>query len=149
MEYPYMDRKILTDFNKYINDTKTTLPNMFNIDEIMNTKLEPNSGYPHENIIETESSTIIEIALAGWKKRDIDVTLKENKLIVSGTVKEKKKKDEVNYIKKGIAKRSFIREYLLATFSVVKDCSITDGILSITVERQIPEEMKEKKITIK
>ena len=87
----------------------------------------------------------LELAVAGFGENDIEVVAEKNKLSVVGL---KSEKDERNYIVKGIAGRSFTREFVLADTIVVRDVVLTDGILTIKLENVIPEEQKPRKIPI-
>jgi molecular chaperone IbpA len=87
----------------------------------------------------------ITLAVAGFKPDEIDVTAQQNLLIVSG---RKAEQDEGNYIHRGIAARSFERHFVLGDYVQVKGADMKDGLLTIELQREIPEEMKPKKIEI-
>ena len=121
--------------------TTTNLPVLF-------TELKNNSNYPKFNIIELDEDTQrLDLALAGWKKNEIIVTVRENELSISG--KKEPEEKEVNYITHNIAYRDFVFERTLNKYWKVKDVTMTDGILSLTVKREIPEEAKPKTFEIK
>jgi molecular chaperone IbpA len=110
-------------------------------------------NYPPFDLIKLgENDYRIELAVAGFKPDELDITAQENVLIVSG-----RKKDESddgsspggsNYIYRGIATRSFERRFALADHIQVRGADMKDGLLSIELVREIPESMKPKKINI-
>ena len=105
------------------------------------------NNYPPYNVIKEDDDTyIVEIALAGFDKSDLSVTVDNGNLIVKG---EKEKKDDVEFTHKGIATRSFTRSFALGEFMEVTKAEFENGMLSITVERIVPEEKKPKSIKIK
>ena len=93
----------------------------------------------------------IEVALAGFNKNDIEVVSKENTLTVKSKKEEtsdkKDKKDEV--LHKGISKRYFERSWTIAEDVKVNGAELKDGLLTVSLERIIPEEKKAKTIDIK
>ena len=104
-------------------------------------------GFPHYNIIEKgDHQYTIEMALAGYSKSDVDVELADGVLTIKSI---KSVKDSDNKIYRGIASRNFTRKFTLADDIVVKDGSLKDGMLSIELERIIPEEKKPRLIKIK
>jgi molecular chaperone IbpA len=105
------------------------------------------TAFPPVNIIKTGDYTYsVELAVAGYKRDEIDITTEKNSLRVTG---KKVEKDEREYIAKGIAGRTFSRQFVLSDTVVVRDANLADGILSIELENVIPEEQKPRKITIK
>ena len=110
------------------------------------TKSVPN--YPPYNIRKTGDATyVIEIAVAGFGQGDIDIEIKDNVLTVQGKVKadEEGKKD---FLFKGIANRSFTRTFALDDHVEVKDAELENGMLTVFLERLIPEHKKPRKIAI-
>jgi molecular chaperone IbpA len=105
------------------------------------------TAFPPVNIIKTGDYTYnVELAVAGYKRDEIDITTEKNSLRVTG---KKVDKDEREYLAKGIAGRTFSRQFVLSDTVVVRDANLADGILSIELENVIPEEQKPRKITIK
>jgi len=105
------------------------------------------TAFPPVNIIKTGDYTYsVELAVAGYKRDEIDITTEKNSLRVTG---KKVEKDEREYIAKGIAGRTFSRQFVLSDTVVVRDANLADGILSIELENVIPEEQKPRKINIK
>ena len=101
-------------------------------------------SYPPYNIKRDGDNFTIEMALAGFSKDDIEVTVTEDMLTVSSN-KENSKKDELY---KGISDRKFTRNFSMADDIVVKNVKLKDGLLTIELEREIPEEKKPRKIKI-
>ncbi len=108
------------------------------------------SGFPPYNIQKTEDFKFeIEMALAGFDKKDISVEVAEGVL----TIKSIKDKDtgatDEFTLYKGISKRNFTRKFTLADDIVVNDAKLENGMLTISLERIIPEEKKPRQITVK
>lgn len=117
---------------------------IFNILE--NTTL-TTTAFPPVNIIKVDDDNfVIELAVAGYKQNEIEISSELNSLKVVG---KKEEKDERTYISKGIAGRSFSRDFTLADTIVVRKANLSDGILSIHMENVIPEGKKPRKIEIK
>ena len=107
------------------------------------------TGYPHYDIIKTsETNYKIEMALAGFNKDNIDIELQDGTLTVKSKTTEHNKKNN-NFIHKGISERSFLRKFTLSEEINVKSAEMNDGILSIFLERIIPEHKKAQTIKIK
>jgi len=106
------------------------------------TAFETHSNYPPYNLIkESDTQFRLEIALAGYRKEDIEVTTEWNKLFIkAGKVDE----DSDQYIHRGMAKRAFTRSWTLSDDVVVGDVSFVDGLLSVNISRVIPEHQKKK-----
>ena len=109
-------------------------------------------NFPPYNIVKTGENTYdVELALAGFNKKDIDIEYRENIL----TVKSKKqdKADETDpdgdMIHRGISKRMFSRSFTIANDVEVKGAELKDGLLKVSLERIIPEHKKAKTIEIK
>ena len=102
--------------------------------------------YPPFDLVSVDKDHFrINLALAGFRQDEIDITAQENQLIVSG---KKRDDDKATYIHRGIATRSFERRFSLADHIRVTDAALKDGLLSIELEREIPEAMKPRKINI-
>ena len=106
------------------------------------------SGYPPYNIRKiNEAQYVIEIALAGFSKEDIEVEVTEGNLAIRS--KEEKETDEDDsFVHKGIAKRSFLRSFTLSDDIIVKGADLKDGMLIINLEKVIPDEKKPRLIQI-
>jgi molecular chaperone IbpA len=107
------------------------------------------TNYPPYNVITTDDEDVffIELAVAGFAKEDLDISVKEQVLTVKGEIKESK--DEAKYAHRGIATRKFTREFALAEFIEVTGATAENGMLKISLERIVPEDKKPKTIKIK
>ena len=102
--------------------------------------------YPPHNVVKLDDTHyVIEVAVAGFSEDEIDVELKDNILTVKG---EQAKKEEVEYLHKGISARNFTRTFPLAEHIEVRGATVKNGILAIALEQIVPEENKPKKIAI-
>jgi molecular chaperone IbpA len=103
--------------------------------------------YPPYNIKQTgESTYVIELAVAGFGKQDLELELHDGVLTIKGNVHQNDTDD--NYIFKGIAERAFTRQFTLADTIEIKNADLINGMLKIWLERFIPEDKKPKKINI-
>jgi molecular chaperone IbpA len=110
-------------------------------------KSEGPTGYPPYNI-ETvgENAYRIEIAVAGFKPEELEIEVKENLLTVTG---RKAANDEGRqYLHRGLAERNFERRFQLADYVIVTDANLADGLLSVSLKRELPEALKPRKIAI-
>ncbi len=110
-----------------------------------------NSNYPPYNIIRyDENRYAVELAVAGFKEDEIDITVHEGYLTVEGNqrVKTADSENPAVYLHHGISKRDFRKTWPLGNHVEVTSAHFSDGILTINLERRIPEEMKPKKIAI-
>ena len=108
-------------------------------------------NFPPYNIVKTGDHTYnIELALAGFNKKDIEVLSEHNQLTVRSKKEETDQTDDTgNVIHRGISKRQFVRSFTVADNVEVRGAELKDGLLVIALERIIPEEHKEKFIEIK
>ena len=111
---------------------------------------ESTGGYPPYNIQKTEDYKFeIEMALAGFSKKDIEIEVAEGVLTVK-SMKDKDTGSTDDYtLYKGISQRNFTRKFTLADDIVVNGAELKDGMLTISLERIVPEEKKPQLITIK
>jgi molecular chaperone IbpA len=106
-------------------------------------------NYPPFDLIKKgENDYCIELAVAGFKPEEIDITAQQNVLIVSGRKNEETEQKGDDYIYRGIANRSFERRFQLADFIEVRSADFENGLLTIALQRVIPEAMKPRKIEI-
>ena len=106
-------------------------------------------NYPPFDLIKTgENDYRIELAVAGFKPDEIDITAQQNVLLVSGRKNEEADSKGSDYIYRGIANRSFERRFALADHIQVKGADLKDGLLAIELVREIPEAMKPRKINV-
>ena len=109
----------------------------------------PGASYPPYNIekISNEKYKIL-LAVAGCSAEDIDVIEHNGSLTIKGKPKISQSNDQ-EIIHKGIAGRAFERKFELADFLEVKEAKIADGLLELRLERNVPEELQPKKVSIK
>ena len=120
-------------------------------DRFFDMDLTRDTGYPPYNIRKIdETQYVIEIALAGFSKEDIEVEVTEGNLTVRSKKLEEKTEltSEDSYVHKGIAKRSFLRSWTLSDDIVVRGADLKDGMLIINLEKVIPDEKRPRLITI-
>ncbi|MGZ8997837.1 MAG: Hsp20 family protein, partial [Allosphingosinicella sp.] len=111
-------------------------------------RTEQADNYPPYDIEKlSDDSYRITLAVAGFSAADIDITARQNMLVVTGRKAENRAKDG-NYLHMGIATRAFERRFELADFVRVESADMKDGLLSIELLREIPEAMKPRKIDI-
>lgn len=106
--------------------------------------------YPPFNLKKIEDNKyVIEMAVAGFAKQDIELTLEDNKLLIKGKITTDSASDEVtNYLHKGIADRAFTRQFTLADNVEIHNANLINGMLKIWLEHVIPESKKPKKIVV-
>jgi molecular chaperone IbpA len=110
-----------------------------------------NQNYPPYNIVKhSEDKFVIELAVAGFREGDINITVDKNVLTIEGQQIESLDEltKEVEYVHRGISSRNFTRTFTLADHVEVLDANSQNGILSITLERKVPEALKPKKVAI-
>jgi len=106
-----------------------------------------NQTYPPYNINRIDELNYqIEIALAGFGKKDIDVQYADNQLTIKSVENDKEEKDTIH---RGISKRQFTRKFTIADEIEVKGAKMEDGMLLIDLEKIVPEEKKPRTIDIK
>jgi len=108
-----------------------------------------NNNYPPFNILQlSENDYELQLAVAGFKKEEIDITVDQNVLIVEGKKQERDLPEGAVFHHRGLAARDFVRDWTLVEYTEVRGAEIQDGILTIKLERVIPESMKPRKIAI-
>jgi molecular chaperone IbpA len=104
------------------------------------------TSYPPYNIDKTgKESYRLTLAVAGFSADDIELTVKDNALVVAGSVAEEPSKNELH---RGIASRAFTRRFALADHMVVEGADIANGLLHVTIKRVVPESAKPRRIAI-
>lgn len=107
------------------------------------------TSYPPYNIVKnSEDNFAIEIALAGYSENDVQVEVKEDTLSVSCGKLDYNKDEARSYVHRGIAKRSFARRWTLSPTIIVTGASFVNGLLSISLQNEIPEAKKTRTIHI-
>jgi len=106
------------------------------------------SNYPPHNVIKTgEETVMIEMAVAGFEEGEIDISVESNMLTISG---QQLRTDPINYeyLHRGLSSRDFVQNFRLAEHVEVKDATIKNGVLTVILEREVPEEKKPRTIAI-
>ncbi|CAB4242266.1 IbpA Molecular chaperone (small heat shock protein) [uncultured Caudovirales phage] len=131
-----------------VRDPFATLSQEF--DKMFAQVTKPVNNYPPHNLIKFgEDAFLMQFAVAGFTKGDIEITTHKGNLTITGEKKELELSEDAAYIHKGIAARKFIRNFLLPEYTDVTKATVEDGILSIELTRSVPEEQKPKTINIK
>ena len=104
------------------------------------------SNFPPFNIVKDSDGTQIQLALAGYSKDDISVTIQDKVLTISSSGVDKQ--DDIEYNYRGVAKRAFTINFSLGQYQEVKDVTMKDGMLYISFETVLPEDKKLKTFTI-
>ena len=124
-------RPFAIGFDRYFED----LERMSNITQ---------TNYPPYNVVkEDDEHFSVELAVAGFSKKDVSITKEKNVLVIEGKVEDESK----DFVHKGLASRAFKRSFTLADDVEISGASLKDGILVVSLERIIPEE--DKPISIK
>lgn len=107
-------------------------------------------SYPPYNIEKVgEDDYRITMAVAGFGEKDLNIVLENGTLSVSGQITDKTEEEGKTYLHRGIATRSFTRSFRLADHILVDDAEIKDGLLTISLRREVPEEKKPRMIPVK
>lgn len=108
------------------------------------------SGYPPYNIETTgENAYRIEIAVAGFTADELNIEVKENLLTVTGRkTANDDSAPQKTYLHRGLAERDFERRFQLADYVVVNDADLVNGLLSISLKRELPEALKPRRVEI-
>ena len=104
------------------------------------------SGYPPYNMTKNDNIYKLKMAVAGISKEDLDIVREKNTLTITGSAEDESTDETLH---KGIASRNFKRSFNLADDIEIKDAKLKDGMLSIELERVVPEEDKPVSIKIK
>jgi molecular chaperone IbpA len=107
------------------------------------------ANFPPYNVARlTEDSYRIELAVAGFTQDDLTIETEQNRLTVTGRIADKGANDEAEYLHRGIAERGFERRFQLADHVFVEQADLANGLLSITLRRELPEALKPRQIKI-
>lgn len=110
--------------------------------------LNKKASFPPYNLVKVDKNTYrIELAVAGYSKEDIDISVEKDLLTVKSKNNNSKSTDE--FIHQGIAERDWTQSFVLGEWITVKDAVYKDGMLTVNLEREVPEELKPKVIKIK
>lgn len=106
-------------------------------------------SYPPYNIVALDENNYrITMAVAGFSQDDLEITTRENQLLVAGRVGERKTDETAVYLHRGIAERAFERRFQLADHIRVTNATMENGLLTVELVREVPEQMKPRKIEI-
>ena len=106
-------------------------------------------SYPPYNIEKiNEDAYQIIMAVAGFSEAEIDITVKENSLLITGKIEDDEEQPQKTFLHRGIASRSFERRFDLADHIIVTGAELENGLLNVSLIREIPEEKKPRKINI-
>lgn len=132
------------DLDKWINDVQTYTIGLDEWFNRLNTRHYTESNYPVYNLVKEKGGANyrLEVALAGFKKEEITVETQDGKLFVIGKVE---KDDSVEYLHRGLSKRSFTRAWTLSDDVEITDVSFDEGLLIIKFQRIVPEHQKLRK----
>jgi molecular chaperone IbpA len=120
-------------------------------DELQRVTSQTRDNYPPYNVIKhTDDQFSIELAVAGFHDGDITVEVESNQLTIKGEQTQNLDDllKEIEYLHRGISARNFVRTFTLADHVEVTNALVANGILTVSLERKIPEEKKPKKIAI-
>ena len=144
--------KLPSIFNR-LRPVSIGFDNMFDhFDRLMNAEFGETGSYtfPYYNIVKTGSTTYnIEIALAGYGKKDIKVDYADNLLTIKSVKEEKDSKESNGIIHKGIAKRYFSKVFTIADDVEIKGAELKDGLLKVSLNKVLPESKKSRSIEVK
>ena len=125
-------RPFAIGFDRYFED----LERMSNITQ---------TNYPPYNVVKEDNEHFsVELAVAGFSKKDVSITKEKNVLVIEGKIEDESK----DFVHKGLASRAFKRSFTLADDVEISGASLKDGILKVSLERVIPEEDKPVSIKI-
>ena len=144
--------KLPSIFNR-LRPVSIGFDNMFDhFDRLMNAEFGETGSYtfPYYNIVKTGSTTYnIEVALAGYGKKDIKVDYADNLLTIKSVKEVKDSKEKDGVIHQGIAKRYFSKVFTIADDVEIKGAELKDGLLKVSLNKILPEGKKPKSIEVK
>lgn len=112
-----------------------------------NASVDAAAGYPPYNIERTDENAYrVEIAVAGFRAEELNIEVKENLLTVQG--RKAANDDQRRFLHRGLAERNFERRFQLADYVAVTEAKLADGLLSISLKRELPEALKPRQIEI-
>ena len=107
------------------------------------------TSYPPYNVIKhSDTEYEIQLAVAGFREDELDVTVHNGELTITGEAVDSEEDTNTNFLHKGIAKRKFTRVFNIADGVEIKSAAVKNGLLSVALEHHVPEELKPKKIAI-
>ena len=106
------------------------------------------NGYPRYNIVKTSAGYRVEIAVPGWNKADIEISVLKDVLTVKGLCKQKTEDVSESYIYKGLSGKEFVRTFEVGKHIQLNKAYMNKGLLCIDLEEEVPEEDRPRVITI-
>jgi molecular chaperone IbpA len=107
------------------------------------------TNYPPYNIIKHDENTFeVQVAVAGFSEGEVEVNVNDGNLVITGEKQPEAQIVGTEYLYQGISARRFVRTFSLADYVEVVDATSRDGILTVRLERKLPEAMKPKAIAI-
>jgi len=152
---PFVKTPSFGNFDKFFVGFDEQLNKAAKMHETLSKNHHGTTNYPPYNIFKTsESAYVIEMAVAGFTRQNIDMEIDDGRLIVRGNIEEASQpqtdvKDAPVYLWKGIASRNFERAFIIDNQIEIQDAVLKDGMLKIYLQSIIPEHKKPKKIIIK
>jgi molecular chaperone IbpA len=118
-------------------------------DRYFNTQM-PNGNYPPHNIVKySEDTYAIEVAVAGFAKEEINVSVDQDQLTIKGVKNRPNVDAGIEYLHRGLAARDFEQTFTLAEYMEVVGAKVADGMLQIDIKRVVPDALKPRQIEIK
>jgi len=125
------------------------LDRMANLIDAATQQANSSQSYPPYNVAQfSDDEYRIDLAVAGFAEADLEIESHENVLTISGGREAAADNDDLNYLHRGIAERGFERRFQLADHVIVTDATLKNGLLSISLKRELPEALKPRKIAI-
>jgi molecular chaperone IbpA len=141
----------LFDFHKTLDPFTVGYDKFFkDIEEVTKNVAKNVPSYPPYNIKQvSKNKYVIEMAVAGFAKSDIEITLEGNKLVIKGAAKDEELKENENFLFKGIANRNFTRSFTIADKIEIGQAEMVNGMLRVWLENLVQAQDTIKKIAIK
>lgn len=141
IEKPLTISEVFPNFNRWAIGFDPLIETLSQISR----ETKASASYPPYNLRQEEDSYVLELALAGFAKKDLKITVKESALTVEG----KSKAEDDEYIHQGIAAREFSQNFALGEYVVVTGAEMVDGMLKVYLKQELPDEKKPKVIEIR
>jgi len=116
------------------------------VDRFWDTKV---PSFPPYNVRKKDNVTYLDVAVAGYTDKDLSVTVKDGRLTITSDKKQETQENTGDYVYQGVARRSFSLSFILGDHTEVKDANMKDGMLTVELETNVPEEKQTKVIEIK
>jgi len=138
----------MSDFGRFMIGFDHLINHMTTMDQWANSDAGSRRAYPPYNVIKRdEDHYVIELAVAGFGEQDLEVTVHNGTLYVTGNIKQGTE-DQVEYLYRGLSRRKFQREFRLVEYVDVTGVTVQNGIMTIELERQLPEALKPRSVAI-